>query len=388
MRERKFLLRAPVIGFPVLTLIFWLMGGGRGDAASHGGKGASGFNMHLPEAQVAKLGRLDKLDYYAAADKDSMATRQRRAMEENYARMLGIATGPDSGRSVVPRADRAVRSVDRNVQAVQEKLAVLNKVLATPLVGGRPLGETRPLVAMRPLGAMRQAPDLERLEKVMVALRTKEAGVGSDPEIAQLNGLLDKLVAVQRPAPNMSHDSVRGPVVHRIVVGVRTLPDEEDTLAGIDTAAIEAIVPEEQVLVSGGEMRLELVGDIEVGGVRIPRGAPVYGVVSLIGERLRIAITAIARLGRVWPVNLVVEDQDGGMGIYIPGAPVSEAVRESEGQAAGELGPTILSTTLAGQAAGVGMNLARSMIGKKVRAVRVTVPEGYRVFLHVQKQGL
>jgi hypothetical protein len=52
------------------------------------------------------------------------------------------------------------------------------------------------------------------------------------------------------------------------------------------------------------------------------------------------------------------------------------------------LGPTILSTTLAGQAAGAGMNLARSMIGKKVRTVRVKVPEGYRVFLHIQKQGL
>jgi len=380
MRERRFLLRAPVVGIPVLTLVFWLMGGGRGDAASHSTAG-KGFNMHLPEAQVAKLGRLDKQDYYAVADKDSMATRQRRAMEENYARMLGIATGLDSGRGT-PRA------VDVNVMVVQEKLAVLNKVLAAPSLKARAIGVTIGSEMARPLATMRQAPVLERLEKVMGALRKTEAGVGGDPEIAQLNGVLEKLAAVQRPGLIGGHDSVRGPVVRRIVLPVRPLRDEEDTLDGMDTAAIEAIVPEEQVLVSGGELRLELVGDIEVGGVRIPRGAPVYGLVSLSGERLRVGITAIAWQGRVWPVNLVVEDQDGGTGIYIPGAPVSEAVRESEGQAAGELGPTILSTTLAGQAAGSGMNLARSMIGKKVRAVRVTVPEGYRVFLHVQKQGL
>jgi hypothetical protein len=366
MRGRKFLLRAPVIGFPVLTLLFWLMGGGRGDAASHGGKGVQGFNMHLPVAQVARMGRLDKLDYYAAADKDSMAARQRRMMEENYARMLGIATGPDSGRGK-PRSENV------NVRVVQEKLASLSQVLAARSAPSRNLG-----VPAAPL--LRQAPSMERLEKLMSALHTSE-----DPEIAQLNGVLDKLVAVQRPP---RRDSVRAVVVHRDVVMVRALRDEDDTVGAIDSAAIEAIVPEEQVLVSGGELRLELVRDIEVGGVRIPRGAPVYGLVSLSGERLRVAITAIVWLGRVWPVNLVVEDQDGGTGIYIPGAPVSEAVRESESQTAGDLGPTILSTTLAGQAAGAGMNLARSMIGKKVRAVRVTVPEGYRVFLHVQKQGL
>ena len=220
----------------------------------------------------------------------------------------------------------------------------------------------------------------------MGVLRKSEAGVGSDPEMAQLNGVLEKLVAAQRPLG--IRDSVRGTVARRAVVIVRAVRDEDDTLGAIDSTSIEAIVPEEQVLVSGGELRLELAQAIEVGGVRVPRGTPVYGLVSLSGERLRVAITAITWLGRVWPVNLVVEDQDGGAGIYIPGAPVADAVRESEGQAAGDLGPTILSTTLAGQAAGAGVNLARSMIGKKVRLVRVTVPAGYRVFLHVKNEGL
>jgi hypothetical protein len=59
-------------------------------------------------------------------------------------------------------------------------------------------------------------------------------------------------------------------------------------------------------------------------------------------------------------------------------------VRESAEEATGDIGPTVLSTTLAGQAAGAGVGLARSLIAKKVRPVKVTVPAGYRVFLHVQ----
>jgi hypothetical protein len=127
---------------------------------------------------------------------------------------------------------------------------------------------------------------------------------------------------------------------------------------------------------------------VEVGGQRIPRGTPVYGQVALNGERLRVVVVAICWQERVFPVNLVVDDEDGLAGIHIPGAPSADAVRETTSQELGSFGPEILSTTLAGQAAGAGVTLARSMIGKKVRMVRVTVPAGYRVILHVQNAGL
>ena len=90
-RERTFLLRAPLIGLPVLTLLFWLMGGGRGDAAGSSKGVVKGFNTQLPDARVGKWSRLEKLDYYNQAEKDSLAARQRRNMEASYARMLGLA---------------------------------------------------------------------------------------------------------------------------------------------------------------------------------------------------------------------------------------------------------------------------------------------------------
>jgi hypothetical protein len=63
-------------------------------------------------------------------------------------------------------------------------------------------------------------------------------------------------------------------------------------------------------------------------------------------------------------------------------------LRESAQQDAGLFGPTVLSTTLAGQTASAGVGLARSLISKKIRQVKVTVPAGYRVILHEEKMGL
>jgi hypothetical protein len=328
-RERTFLLRAPLIGLPVLTLLFWLMGGGRGDAAGSSKGVVKGFNTRLPAARVGKWSRLEKLDYYNQAEKDSLAARQRRNMEASYARMLGLAA-PDSGRG-------GLRPVDPNVRAVQEKLAEVKRVLAAPTVNTRPPASVAP-------SPVRPTPNMDRLERIMGVLRQKEATVGADPEMAQLNTLLDKLVAVQHPGK----DSVRGAVAsatRRSVVAVRGLADAEDTLSGIDTSAIEAMVAAEQVLVSGGQLRLELLRDILAGGQRIPRGTVLSGTVALSGERLRVLVSAIAYEGRVFPVNLVAADEDGLAGIYIPGAPTSDAVRETAEQEAGNFGATLLSTS-------------------------------------------
>jgi hypothetical protein len=387
LRVRWLLLRAPMVVVPLLTIIFWAMGGGPGDAGKH--RVSSGFDMRLPGAQLARMGRLDKLGYYQQAEKDSMEARQRRSLEANYAKMLGLPAAADSGRGVV-------RSVDPTVKAVQVKLEALNQIIKNSAIseGSRGVPASR---LVRPAGVLASSsgkpnPSMDRLEKLMGVLRKTEAGQGHDPEIEQLNGVLDKLVAVQRPRKDSSRES-GGQVARRATLTVRALRDEDDTaigdrVVGADTSVIAALVPEEQVLVSGGELRMELARDVEVGGQRIPRGTPVYGSVVLSGERLRVAVTAICWQERVYPVNLVVDDQDGLSGIHIPGAPASDAVRESADQDVGGLGPTILSTTLAGQAAGAGMSLARAMVSKKVRLVRVTIPAGYRVILHVQNAGI
>lgn len=364
LRQAKFLLRAPVLAISLLTLLFWASGGGKSQARPI----ARGFDMFLPSAHVRPIVRLDKTGYYEQAQRDSVATRQKARMEASYARALGL----DSARS----PDSIARAVQAKLEVVKRTIAAGHTVAAVPERIVHP--------------AFPPAPNLDRLEKAMSAFQHDDAG---DAELSGLTAVVEKLAALQSP----HHDSVQhrpDQSPKRSVLVVKALPDPADTLDRYDTlrrfdsSAIEAMVPEEQVLISGGELKLELTQDILLGGQRIPSGTPVYGTASLSGERLRVSIEAISWQGRAFPVKLQVDDEDGLAGIYIPGAPLSDAARESASTGIGEVGPTVISTGLAGQATNAGMTLARSLISKKVRAVRVTVPAGYHVLLHPKNEGL
>jgi len=94
LRQAKFLLRAPILAIPLLTLLFWMSGGGKSQARSI----AKGFDMLLPAAHVRPIVRLDKSGYYDQAQRDSVAARQKARMEASYARTLGLdsARSPDS----------------------------------------------------------------------------------------------------------------------------------------------------------------------------------------------------------------------------------------------------------------------------------------------------
>jgi Conjugative transposon, TraM len=378
-RQRLFLLWAPVMAFPVLALLFWGMGGGHAMAGAFARTVAHGFNMRVPAAHLGKVSKMGKMDYYEQAAKDSVAVRQKRSIEENYARVLGLES--DSVRRPV--------SVDPVVRTVRDKLAELKKALGASSVRNVPTSAIpTSAIAASAIPAFRpvKSPEMEQLEKAMAVVQQREAGTGNR-EMAELSQMLDKLSAVQ--GLGRKPDSGRSAVpAHRATVMVTALRDSDDTLGAIDSTVIEAMSPEEQILVSGGQLRLELIRDVAVEGRRIPAGTPVFGTVALSGERLRVSITAIAWQGHVFPVNFGVADEDGGLGIYIPGAPMSDAVRESAQEEVGSFGPEVLSTTAAGQAATAGVGLARSLIAKKVRPVRVTIPAGYRVFLHLQNQGL
>jgi hypothetical protein len=375
-RQRSFLLKAPLLAFPVLTLLFWGMGGGR-TVAGMGRVVAKGFNMRLPGPNLRHMGQPDKMAYYEKAARDSIAARQRDKLQDNYARMLGIKV-----------IDSAAESPEANIRKVQQKLDEVRRALVSP--GGLSVtaAPVRSLHSVREAGqtqSVTRMPEMDRLEGMMATLRQDKG----DPELAQLGQLLDKLADVQRPHAELKRDSIRTAervAVRRALAAVAILPDEDDTTGLPDSTAIPASVADEQTVVSGDELRLELARDITIGGRLIPRGTAVYGTVALNGQRLRVAITAIEWRERVYAVNWQVDGEDGLPGIYIPGAPVSDAVRETAAQETGAIGPEMLSTTLAGQAAGAGLTLARSLVGKKLRPVKVTVPAGYTVICHVKNE--
>jgi conjugative transposon TraM protein len=103
-------------------------------------------------------------------------------------------------------------------------------------------------------------------------------------------------------------------------------------------------------------------------------------------ERLKISITSVRSGNAILPVALEVFDMDGLAGIYIPGSINRDVAKESADNAVNSMGLTSLDPSIGAQAATAGIEAAKTLISKKVRLVKVTLPAGYTIFLQDKKQ--
>jgi conjugative transposon TraM protein len=162
--------------------------------------------------------------------------------------------------------------------------------------------------------------------------------------------------------------------------------DEEET-DQVPENAVEAVVAHDQTLIRGESLDMRLAQEVLVGGVLMPAGTQFAGKASLSGERLLVTVSTIRIGSKLVPVSLEVVGLDGIPGIREPGSINRDAAKESADEAANTLGVTSFDATLGGQAAAAGVQAAKSLLSRKIRLVRVSVPAGYRVLL-INKKSL
>src|SRR3954463_4021298 len=77
IEQRKFLMVAPLLVLPFITLTFWALGGGSGTPAETHTEQLRGLNLDLPPAHFNPE-QLDKLSLYETARRDSMKFQEAR----------------------------------------------------------------------------------------------------------------------------------------------------------------------------------------------------------------------------------------------------------------------------------------------------------------------
>ena len=93
--------------------------------------------------------------------------------------------------------------------------------------------------------------------------------------------------------------------------------------------AVSACIAQTQTVRSGEMVRLRLLEEAAVDGVRLPRGTSLYGEASLDGVRLRIVVRSIRYQGRIFPLEAAAYDLDGQPGLNIPDSRERRAVKEA-----------------------------------------------------------
>ena len=417
-RSHKMLLWMPLLLFPLLTLLFWAAGGGKNGTANEQNIANGGLNLQLPDAQIKSDKETDKLSFYQQANQDSLKKEEEKRNDPFWSSIgnkdsLGtVLKNHDEQKTFgidynpLPPSTYSNNSIDANEAKVYEKLAKLNSALAQ----SKELPKETRINNDNYSGGSSSASDTKKLEAMM---RGMNESSGKDPELDQLNTMLDKIAAIQRPdeanrlsladdsSVNKNTIAVHGKKksaivsllqsgtsknnqpVNKLIQKAGFYNDASSTTA-IDSGKVNtcgAIIPQTQVVASGATVQLQLSQDIDINGISVRKGSSLFGIASLSNERLLIKIGSIQSNNNVYPVSLDVYDLDGLAGVYVPGSMTRETAKQSADRAISGIGLTTLDPSLGAQAASAGIEAARSLISKKAKLVKVTVPAGYQILL-------
>lgn len=255
------------------------------------------------------------------------------------------------------------RSKDQT-DLIGDKLSAINRELAKPYeapkVGYGTGAVNSGLVGGSGAGNKTMSGDVDRLELLM---KNMKSGGGEDPEMAQLGGLMDKILALQNPELAKAQAKA-------------LVSNEADTLF----KAIPAEIAGKQKVTAGSVVEIRLLDSVVLSGVSIPKGHTLFAVASFSNQRMNLEIKNIRLGNQVVPVKLSVFDRrDAMLGIFAPEAMIAEAVTSGGSSAISAIG--ISGFDLTTQLAGAGIDAAKSLLSKKIRRIKQPLKAGYALLL-------
>ena len=374
-----------------------------------------GFNFNLPLPKFKEDSALDKMSYYDQAAVDSIKLQEQIKKDPNYSNQkivqesIGEFSDTDFEVQQFQKGKTGFNSSsfqNRNEQKVYQKLQALQKAISQPAVTENYDQDMR---EFENYGSSKGVSDeVKNLEQMMSKMGESQE---PDPELKQLGGMLENILDIQHPSRvqerlKQSSDNKKG----KIFMVNRKKEEDNTTSLQLDKTAlsshnsnsfyttdesleqeqqqnsIRAVIHETQTIVNGSVVKLRLSSDISLQGTMIPKNTFLYGIASLKGERLEVKINNIQFRDSIFPVELTVYDIDGIDGIYIPGAINRDVAKASADRSIQTLGLTGVTDSWGAQAAGMGIEAAKSLMSKKVKLIKVVVKAGYQVLLYDEKQ--
>jgi conjugative transposon TraM protein len=419
IRQRRFYMVLPLLTLPFVTMIFWALGGGQGTPVK-AEPVKSGLILSLPGAHFDKEDELwDKFSLYEQAKRDSQRYEEAKRNDPYYvvATLKGSAA-QDSvpGKSKLNPSlgvkDKYTQITEQE-ELINSKLNELTRQLADPVPARSAESVRATQTQSDRLSSGNE--DVDRLEAMMQMMSAPGA---ADPEMQQIEGVLEKILDVQHPeriadkirTQSLEHREQVYPVEpaaeedyisvfeslprpDSVAQGERVSSNafyglDDTTIASDESAnAIEAVVHDTQTLVAGATIRLRLLSDVYINGSLIQKDQFVYGTCAISGERLTVSINSIRDERSLFPVSLKVFDLDGLEGIYIPGAITRDAAKQATSQSIQDMQLYSMNNSLGVQAATAGIEAAKGLASKKAKLIKITVKAGYRILLRDANQN-
>ncbi len=413
-KKQKILILLPVFVIGIAGLILAVVNIGKKNNPDTTGKveAKSAFNTKLPSPDMP-VKEKTKLEIYMEAAKDS-ARKKAEWENDPYHKRFYDPAPPTTGKTVNveshARSDEKrkpilpTESVDPNVNKVNDRLQKLYAALDQ--TGSQNQGKT---ATDLPAALPTDHSEAERLENLLQRSRTPDTT--TDPNLARVEKVLDKVLEIQHPdrakEPTGAEPAVTKSTTYQVTTqqkdgaeAATDYPEEgngPNAFYGLEQApqndtetiasTIQAEVQETQTLQNGSTIKLRLLQDIFIAGRRIPANNFIYGTCTVNSERLHVQLTSAVSENEIYPISLKVYDLDGLEGIFVPGAITRDVTKEGISQGISGMGITSLDPSMGAQAAAAGIETAKTLLSKKIKAVVVTVKAGHRVLLENPRTG-
>ncbi len=303
-----------------------------------------GINTSLPDAVLKKDMPGDKMSIYNITPMDT--------------------AGKHEGLSGLQMSLKASVE-DAQANAIRERLKSIDQQINAPVAVRS--GFVPAPVAVSPMGDHDTKADVDRLEKLMQAMQEGKSG---DKEMEQLSEMMDKIIAVQNP----------GLVQEKMLARKTELAKKDSAFR-----AVPAVVEGSQKVMPGGLVRLRLLDTVSLNGMLLPKDQLLFGSCTIVNQRLLLDITNIRLGSSIIPVQLSVFSLDGIVGIDAPEAVLGETAGNGLSNAVQSMQFLSIDQSLGIQAAGAGIDAAKSLIGKRVKRVRVKLKDCYPVLLRINR---
>lgn len=334
--KKKILLLGPLLFLPFITLIFYSLGGGVGASQTAAlDSSALGLNYQLPRIHLEDP--VDKLAFYQKAKLDSVAALKKR-----------------------PPVDTTHLASRRQHERLLSSLDELEHL-------SRSKGQSRSFTPLRPLAE--PAPSFELPPRPV-----KESAFSPDPEIAQLEQLLDKVLAIQKN--ELGSDSLNlpeQPSSRQQALGddlVDTTHQASGFFGLIEPPAppskkrISALIEKSQRIRPGAKLRIRLLESLQSAHWHLAKDEQLYATVQIKDDRLLLEIKAPSP-----QEHLIAYDLEGQLGLGLPATAaslLSPASRVSQ-----QLMMASLPPGLSSQLAQTGLYTARGLLQSRSKAVKV-----------------
>lgn len=362
-RQRTLMLFLPLIALPFLTLLFWALGGGKGNQADAQTITQQGFNSSLPDARLKDNSALNKMSYYDKAAQDSDKLRQQMKTDPYYRAKVDTDTSalhfprPNqaSGNSNLIGASRSSKLIGANGSPAANEAKVYQKLAELQTTLNKPASEPKVTASTVPANDYTSP--------------LKNQPLPEDPQLRQMNSLLEKILDIQH------------------LERVREKSSSDSAAASSRFKAIPAIIDGKQKITEGSVVRIKLLDTVTLSGQLIPKGQLIYGKGMLYNQRLTLNLKII-RMGRtILPVDLTVYDMNDGLeGINVPEAVTGDAMKDGAASGVQSMEFMSLDPSITTQLAGAGLNTAKGLFSKKVKRIKAKLKDGHPLLLRINKK--